>query len=432
MSLNNNAEAGSVELHENQAQRRPAKPLRRDSGIKMAQEALILLDADDWPGVQALVEAGADVNHKARGSASLGLLAMLAPNAPQDLTAKIIPRLDLDPGKGVSGAAGETLLMAALNVGNVELAKRLLVLGHDRAAKLVNASPRLRSARGASMLMVAVSLPEERLDLVELFADPAALLHRDVAKNSALALACSMGRVASIKALLPGSDIRARDEQQRTLLMRAVESKSVEAARLILPKAKARARNQNGESALMIAAKQGRLDMVEELLPKSAPAAFDERGHTALAKAIMAGCEEVALRLLPLSPLTLLGGQAKAAKTNLLMLAAQSRSRGARIVEALLPSFDPLDRDLFGETALMKAAARPNDGGLAAAKLLVGASDEEAVADCGKDAAAFADRSRSVECAKLIRASALSKKEARELGAAVAACSPSGRRRAGL
>lgn len=384
---------------------------QRLSAEELAKVALMSISGSNFERIEMLVDAGADVSALMPSGESLGLALLIEPKAPESLQAKIIEMIN--PSSIPSGPSGETLLMAAASLGRADFAGLLLRAGHNPNAKLAGESKELGARRGSTALMIATKTPGKGQDLIDLLIPVSDLSARDVSSNTALGWACDHGNAAAIQALMPGSDIRARDDQQKTMLIKAVTSGSLEAVRLILPRAKARARNDRRQSALMIAARAGSWPMVEELLPKSALAAVDEKGHTALMHAIVSPLapkdEDVALKLLPMSPLTAGVGDIFT-KKNLLMLAAEVGK--ARIVQELLAHFDPLAVDIFGETALMRAASGRRDLGFEALKVLLPLSNEEALSNDGYSATWFAERSSSPKCLALIKASALAKKEA--------------------
>jgi len=139
-----------------------------------------------------------------------------------------------------------------------------------------------------------------------------------------LILAAGQNRSSIVlRALLPLSDIKARDQQGRNALEMAISDGDSRAVRLLLPQSQPALPDARNRTPLMLAAHRATVEVLTLLLPLNDACAFDDLGRTAL------------------------------------MHAASSLLLGN--IEALIPFSDLHAQDHKGRTALMHAAATAPD-----------------------------------------------------------------------
>jgi ankyrin repeat protein len=197
--------------------------------------------------------------------------------------------------------SGETPLIAQVQLGEYENAKRLLQAGADANAA---------TAGGERPLLMTAK--EGRDDLVQLLTSFGAEVDGSDSKGkTALHWASEGGHVAAVQYLLTlNADLEATDERGMSALMLAICPKQtlwVEAigqghmeviGQLLGKGADVNAQNQDGETALMLAS-EGHAEVVGQLLDKGADVnTQNQDGETALMLASQGGHTEVVGQLL--------------------------------------------------------------------------------------------------------------------------------------
>lgn len=251
--------------------------------------------------LRSALDAGADP--RLTGRHGMTPLLMASERGSAECIEILMPLSDLN----ATTQDGFTALMLAAERGNARSAKAFLAAGadpsrvddHGHNALMLAAREghpscvelllpvsdlSLRNSQGFTALNIA-SFAENEEDatafkLLLPRSDPRAL---DTRGWSPLMLAASTGLEAAVKALLPVSDLLAKDpETGRTPLMIACANGHAACVRALLPTGNPLWKDDAGRTALMIACEKMHPDCVAALIPASDLLAKDAYGKTAL------------------------------------------------------------------------------------------------------------------------------------------------------
>ena len=264
-----------------QANRRSTDPPIASKG-KYGQDLFVAVGRRDLPGVQSLIEKGADVN--SRNGLEFAPI-YIAAASHQSNVMKVL----LEAGANLESESpyGTTLTFAAMT-GNAEGARILLDKG---------ANPNHARVDGATVLMMGAQAgnPEFIAEMLKRKADVNAASYNGA---TALAYAARMGHVEVGRMLLAGgAKPDQADLEKQTPLMLAAKAGHTEFVKLLIEKgAKVNIRNQAGETPLMLAAAYGDSPEAVETLIKAGSnvSAKDAKGRTAGVLAATRGYAESA------------------------------------------------------------------------------------------------------------------------------------------
>lgn len=227
----------------------------------------------------------------------------------------------------------------------MKIIENLIVTGNAKQLLIeLNKEPRLAShvdpSSGNTLLMQALALREIECALALIPLCHCGLKNRQ--GKTSLILAASGGLDACVEELLPLSDVNDLDDGGMNALMRAAFGGHNRSIEILLSSpsgpALAAARNKDGKTALMHALIEFRMESAQLLLPWSDLSASTSNGDTVLGCAASVGCDDIVRRIVPFA----CGRTVRSDGFTPLMLAANffHEKEAKACVEVLLPFSD--------------------------------------------------------------------------------------------